>query len=237
MQRYFAIQKQEKKMILKSDDIYHIKVVMRMKDKDEITVVYEEVPYLCCLENVNQELQILIKKKLEKLKDEMPKITLIIPLLKEQKMDFIFQKATELGVSKFIPYKAERSIIKLEKAKEEKKIERWRRIVKEASEQSFRTNIPEITTLHSLDDLKGLKGISYLCSTREKNKNIKNMMKKNRMCDRINLVIGPEGGLSLKEEQNLENIGFIPISLGNRIMRVETVPLFLLSVINFEYME
>lgn len=237
MQRYFAVQKHDKRMILKEDDIYHIKVVMRMKDQDEITVVYEETPYLCCLENVNQDIQVLVKKELEKEKEFMPEVTLIIPLLKEQKMDFIFQKATELGVKKFIPYYAERSIIKLNSMKEDKKIERWRRIVKEASEQSFRTDIPEITNVHSIDDLKNLDGSCYLCSTREKRKNIKNMMKKNRICDKMNLVIGPEGGLSSKEEQTLKKIGFIPISLGNRIMRVETVPLFLLSVINFEYME
>lgn len=237
MQRYFAVQKKENKMILTSNDIYHIKVVMRMKDKDLITVIYEEEPYLCCLQNVNQDIQVFIQKKLEKVEEKIPEVTLIIPLLKEQKMDFIFQKATELGIKKFIPYSAEHSIIKLNPSKEEKKIERWKRIVKEASEQSFRTDIPKIMPLHSLDDLKDLKGISYLCSTREKEKTIKKMMKKNRMCDRINLVIGPEGGLSLKEEEALEKMGFIPITLGNRIMRVETVPIFLLSVVNFEYME
>ena len=61
-------------------------------------------------------------------------------------------------------------------------------------------------------------------------KNIKN-------CDRINLVVGPEGGLSDKEEEELNKMGFDSITLGNRIMRVETVPLFLLSIINYEFME
>ena len=56
-------------------------------------------------------------------------------------------------------------------------------------------------------------------------------------CDRINVVVGPEGGISPKEEELLESLGFTRVSLGNRIMRVETVPLYILSIFNYEFME
>ena len=62
-------------------------------------------------------------------------------------------------------------------------------------------------------------------------------MKNNKNCDKISLVIGPEGGLTEKEEDDLNKLGFISTSLGNRIMRVETVPMFVLSIINYEFME
>ena len=62
-------------------------------------------------------------------------------------------------------------------------------------------------------------------------------MKNVKTCDKINLVIGPEGGLDELEEEMLNKMGFESITLGNRILRVETVPLFLLSVINYEFME
>ena len=63
------------------------------------------------------------------------------------------------------------------------------------------------------------------------------VLTKNRNCDTINIVIGPEGGLSNEEEDYLNNIGYDSVTLGKRIMRVESVPLFLLSIINYEYME
>ena len=63
------------------------------------------------------------------------------------------------------------------------------------------------------------------------------MFEKNKMCDKINVVIGPEGGLSKKEEEMLKHLGFESVSLGPRILRVETVPLFILSILNYEYME
>lgn len=237
MQRYFSKEKVDNNFILNSDDIYHIKTVMRMKDNDEIIVVYDKKAYLCCLENVKENIGITIKKELEKIDYNTPDITLIIPILKEQKMDLILQKSTELGVSKIIPILTNRSIIKLKPSDYEKKITRWIRIVKEASEQSHRIDIPEICTIKSIKELESLNGFKYVCSTKEKSKNIKYVMKNIKNCDRINLVVGPEGGLSDKEEEELNKMGFDSITLGNRIMRVETVPLFLLSIINYEFME
>ena len=62
-------------------------------------------------------------------------------------------------------------------------------------------------------------------------------MKNIETCDKINLVVGPEGGLTEKEEEKLNKMGYESITLGNRILRVETVPLMLLSIINYEFME
>ena len=131
----------------------------------------------------------------------------------------------------------ERSIIKAKENKTDKKIERWRRILKEASEQSKRLSVPEIEIISDIKLLSDLKGLNLICSTKNNLKNIKKVMKNNSSFDIINVVIGPEGGLTLKEEEILESFGFIPITLGNRIMRAETVPLYLMSVFNYEFME
>lgn len=237
MQRYFSKEKIDNMLILNEDDIYHIKTVMRMKDNDEIIVVYDKKAYLCCLENVKQNVQIKIKNELEKVDYATPNITLIIPILKEQKMDLILQKATELGVSEIIPIITKRSIIRLNEKDYEKKLTRWFRIVKEASEQSHRIDIPNITTIKNIDQLDNLEGKSFVCSTKEKVKNIKLVMKNIKTCDKINLVVGPEGGLDSTEENKLNKMGFESITLGSRILRVETVPLVLLSMINYEFME
>jgi len=124
MQRYFSNKLENNKFELKSDDIYHITRVMRMKTGDSIEVVYNEEVYICNLEINNNNVDVTIKTKEEKKELETIEKVLIIPLLKENKMDLIFQKSTELSIDKIIPVIMERSIIKLDRDKELKKVER-----------------------------------------------------------------------------------------------------------------
>lgn len=237
MQRYFSNELKNNNFKLKNDDIYHITRVMRMKENDLIEVVYEREVYLCNLEFNNGELYVNLKEKIESQNIDNHETVLILPLLKENKMDLILQKATELGVNKIVPVKMERSIVHIDKERELKKIERWTKICKEASEQSMRVTIPIITEVKELKDLECIDGVKLVCSTVEKTNTIKMFLQSNKSYDKINIVVGPEGGISLKEEEYLKSIGFTPVSLGSRIMRVETVPLFILSVLNYEIME
>lgn len=235
MQRYFAIDKKEDNMILNQTDIHHIKNVMRMKDDDNIEVVYDNKLYLCCLVNVKFDIKISVKEIL-KINEKKLEIVLIIPILKEQKMDYILQKSTELGVTKIVPLITERTLVKLDEKQFLKKRERWIKICKEASEQSKRIDIPTIENMFALKSLKKMDGVSITCST-STNFTIKKYFQNVKLCDRINIVIGPEGGLSDKEEKYLNEIGFESISLGDRILRVETAPLTILSMINYINME
>lgn len=237
MQRYFAKEKNGDVFILGNDDLYHIRTVMRMKDNDKIYVVYDKTTYICCLENVKKDILVRIQEVVENRKENTLEVTLFLPLLKEQKMDLVLQKVTELGISRIIPMTTSRSIIRLNDGKEDKKLERWRRICKEASEQAHRETIPEITSIIDIMNVSLLPGLNLVCSTVEKEKNIKYILQNHRECDRINIVVGPEGGLSESEENYLKKIGYLPVTLGNNIMRVETVPIFVLSTINYEYME
>ena len=235
MQRYFSNKLEDNKFELNSDDLHHISRVMRMKTGDNIEVVYNSEVYICELE-INDNINILVKEKAESKEVDPIEKVLIIPLLKENKIDLILQKATELGVSKIIPVIMERSIIKLEKDRENKKIERWNKICKEASEQSKRVNIPIVTEVKSLREIENENGLKIVCSTKEKDNTIKKFLTNNKDYNKINIVIGPEGGITPKEEEYLNSIGFNSISLGNNIMRVETVPIYILSVINYENM-
>lgn len=233
MQRYFANDKKNNIFILRDDDYYHIKVVMRFKIGEKVEVVYNNEAYLCkIIDNYQIE-------EIEKMDSKESKIstTLIIPLLKEQKMDLILQKATELGVSKIILFNAKRSIIKFDEKKETKKLERWIRICKEAAEQSKRCTIPEIVFEKNINEFSKLDGLKLICSTVEDTNNLKKVLQSSKNCVKINMIVGPEGGFEPNEEKSIINLGFIPVTLGNTIMRVETVPIFLLSVINYEYME
>lgn len=236
MQRYFSDKKIDNKFILSDNDYYHISRVMRMKDDDNIEVVYNNEVYICKLEFLNNNINVYIIKRINSKNDKL-NITLFVPLVKEQKMDLILQKATELGVTNIIPIITSRSIVKVDNIKENKKMERWQKICKEASEQSKRADIPKVLSIIDIKNIEKLDGVNIVCSTTEKDNNIKIFLQNHASCDKINVVIGPEGGLSSTEENILVEKGFIRVSLGSRIMRVETVPIFILSIINYEYME
>jgi 16S rRNA (uracil1498-N3)-methyltransferase len=235
MQRYFACSKKENLFFLSDGDLHHISNVMRMKSGDFIEVVFEKKLYKCKVV-FNKSIDIIYDSLIDCACINGPYISLVVPVLKEQKMDYVLQKATELGVSEVIPIITERTIVKLND-KEFKKIERWNRIVKEASEQCKRIDVPIISSVKKISDLKFFDGVKFVCSTRKNEKSFKKLMHNVFDYDKMYIVVGPEGGLSIEEEEELNKLGFNSVSLGNRIMRVETVPLFVLSVINYELLE
>ena len=236
MQRYFAKEKENNYLILEQTDIHHIKNVMRMKPNDNIECIYDKKLYICNIidPSINK---VEIKEELND-NSELPiEITIAIALVKEQKMDLILQKLTELGVSKIIPLKMERSIVKLDNKKEQKKKERWISICKEASEQSKRNIIPEITDIKTIKDLKEENyDLKCVCSVSNKENLVNNYLQNNSNYAKMIFVIGPEGGISPKEEEELNNIGFTSVSFGPRVLRVETAAIYVASILNFSSM-
>lgn len=228
MQRYFSEIKKDNLLFLNKNDIYHIKTVMRMKENDRIEVVYQKQLHICQLDNeYNAKIEKIITNEFTK-----KQYVLCVPILQEQKMSFVLQKATELGVDVIVPILTNRSKIKID-GKETKKLERWQKICKEASEQSKRLTIPQISSATKITDLN-FSGLKLVCSVKEKNNTLKKILKDNLNYDKIVMVIGPEGGLTPLEEKQLIDLNFIPISLGNNVLRVETVPIYLLSILNYE---
>ena len=156
-------------------------------------------------------------------------------LAKDQ--NYLLQKSTELGINKLIPLNTKRTIIKIDKKSEPSKNIRWKKICKEASEQSFRTDLPVLEEILSLKDLAFKEyDLKLLCSLNKNTKNIKKVLQKNNKCVKILIVVGPEGGFDPKEEEYLVNNGFISVSLGNTVLRAETAPVVAISMINYEFM-
>ena len=234
MQRYFAIRKEKNTFILKDSDLHHIKQVMRMKIGTTIEVVYDSLVYECKINSINPfELEII--QQLEINTELKTQIILGVALVKEQKFDLILQKATELGVSSIVPIIMDRCIVKLSDDKIEKKLQRWNTICKEAAEQSFRNNIPMIYKPISIKELLHIESdLKLVCSVNEQQKNLKTYLQNENSYGKILLVIGPEGGISPKEEEYLVNNNFNSVSLGNRVLRVETACLYACSVISYE---
>lgn len=230
MQRYFAKSIENNKITLYDSDIHHIKKVMRMQKGDCIEAVYSEKIYTCKLDN---DFSCIIEKVSNEKSGLSKELIVAVGLVKEQKMDLILQKLTELGVSKIIPVNMERSIVKLDSKKEEKKLERWNMICKEASEQSKRTSITIVNDIINLKDLIDIKVDKKLvCSTTE-NFNMIHEELDNKNYESVLVVIGPEGGISPKEEIYLEQNGFTKISFGQLILRVETACIYMASIFNY----
>ena len=172
---------------------------------------------------------------LEKKKNEgEPSIhlTLLFALAQREKVEWIFQKGTEIGVSRFIPLVTERSLVR-ENDSRGSKLSRWRSILKEAAEQSGRGLIPELENPASfsqgLDSLKQLD-LGLIAWEQEKEKKLKEFLLDHQV-QKMGVLIGPEGGFTAEEHQQAVARGWISISLGRRILRMETAAVVASSLI------
>ena len=231
MQQYFAKSKKGNTLVLNGDDLNHIKNVMRMKENDEEIVVYDTSSYICSL---NKDLLSADIKSVFKEDTNISEFVVYVPVLSEEKLSFIFQHCTELGITKFIVVQYERDKYKLPKKDYEKKLTRWNKIIKEATEQSYRINKPELNEIIEPKDIKSTQNVNILCSLDNSNvKSICQVLTRENCNDTISVVFGPEGGLSKNEEDLIEKSGFIKTSLGNDVLRTETVPIMIASILKY----
>ncbi|MBP3635004.1 MAG: 16S rRNA (uracil(1498)-N(3))-methyltransferase [Bacilli bacterium] len=234
MQRYFAV---DNKLNISNSDKHHIINVMRMKQNDKIEIVSDNKIFLCNIDEITKDnVSYSIVRELN-INNELDKrITIALPLLMEKKIDFILQKCTELGAYEFIFYNAKRSKVKMD-SKKDKKITRWNLITKEAAEQSFRNICPKVKGILELKELVSIPyDLKIVCSTKENKKTVKNILQNSTNCDRIIIVVGPEGGLEELEEEFLCKNDFYSVTLGSTILRAETAPMFVMSAIKYEFM-
>ena len=231
MQQYFSKKKNNNTLYLNDSDLNHIKNVMRMKENEKIIVVYEESSYVCSLNS-----DLLSADIIEIFKDEekYPTFLVYVPLLQEEKMSYIFKHGTELGVTDFVVVEYERCKFKLPKKDHEKKLIRWNKIIKEASEQSYRINKPNLEKIISVKNIESTQNVNIMCSLDKHDvKNICKVLTTSNCDDTISLVFGPEGGLSKNEEDMLSEKGFKKTSLGKDVLRTETVPLMIASILKY----
>lgn len=229
MQRYFGAVKQGQ-ISLCEDDIFHLTRVMRAKPGTEIEVVSDGKVLLCKTVSFNP-LKIELVRELNE-NNELPnKVILVASLIKGEHMDLVLQKATELGVSEIVLLETERTIVKI---KDESKLNRFRKILKEASEQSKRLVIPTLEKVISISELKEINAdVKLLAFEGEKgtSKSFVEQIKNVKPNESIAVVIGPEGGFSEKEVAKMNELGYTSVGLGKRILRAETASFYTLSVI------
>ena len=214
MQQYFLNEELnvESTYELSKDDSNHIVRIMRKKINDKVYVVFNnEVKYICnIIDNNVDKVLITPYEQVDGSNELLTKITVAIPPLKNDKIEYLIQKLTELGVSNIVLFNSERNIAKIKKDKVDSKLNRWNKIIKEAAEQSKRNIIPDITYVDSLKELVSFsenynyKVVAYEKeSVNEDNINLKKLLNSDLNNKDVIAVFGSEGGLSEQEIDNL----------------------------------
>lgn len=230
----------EEYVTINGRDQHHLLNVLRKKEGDRLTVLDGKGEELLVeiTEIFADFLKAKIVEKVERTVEPSVKITLIQGLPKADKFEWIIQKNTELGVCGFIPVQTLRSTVKLDKEARRKKGERWEKIICSAAQQSGRAVIPELKAVKDwrelLNDLpEGLTLIPWEAETGNDLKTILQAQKE--VPEKVNIIIGPEGGFSYEEVKEAEAAGAIPVSLGPRILRTETAGLVAATAVFYHF--
>lgn len=241
-----GIYKVADKISLTQSATQHVAVVLRMAIGEHLVLfsgTNEE--YSATIIEVSKKIVRVRIDELKKINRESPlKIHLLPALCKLERMEWIIQKAVELGVRKITPLTTARSVLKFDEARSEKKLSQWEAISVNACEQCGRNSLPKISPILSLK-----KYLSELAETERKataeleeikffmhpetKLSLKAYSEENKLTavTKISVLIGPEGGLNEEEIEQLQAQGFIGLSLGPRILRAETAVVTAISLL------
>lgn len=226
--------------VITGQDVNHIRNVLRMKPGEQVGI-RDGISrnYICELETIGaEEIRARIMSADEDSSELPARLYLFQGLPKGDKMEFIIQKAVELGAYQIIPVSTRRAVVKLDKKKEESKVKRWNAIAESAAKQSGRMVIPEVTGVMTLKEAFAYAGefdknlIPYelaegIAETKEILSGIGPGMQ-------VGIFIGPEGGFDVEEVEQAAAAGVRPITLGRRILRTETAGMTALSILMFQ---
>lgn len=215
---------------------HHLSRVLRMEVGDKVTVFNGEGgEYEAVIRQINKKnIQVDILSFNAREAESPIHITLAQGLARGEKMDFIIQKAVELGVKSIVPLITERCNVRLDGAREEKRVQHWQAVAVSACEQSGRNYVPSVaapvTLQNWLPQAKADK--CFVLSPHVADKLPEQALKAGTS---IILLIGPEGGLSDAEVSAAQSNGFLPLNLGPRVLRTETAPLVSITMLQAYY--
>jgi 16S rRNA (uracil1498-N3)-methyltransferase len=241
MPRFYVSNPRTEQGLLKVEgsEVRHIRRVLRLKVGDRVVLFdgsakeYEGI----IVEESPSSVMIKVEDILSPPKESPLEITLAQSLLKGEKMEYLIQKATELGIKKIVPFFSSRSVPLLDKSKKLRRYHRWEKIAIEACKQCGRTAVPKVEPLQNYSEMLGMAPSESLrlILWEKKGQGLKEVLKGSNGKAKIFFVVGPEGGMSDEEVGEAQRAGFIPITLGKRILRSETAGLCFLSVLQYEW--
>ena len=231
-------------IIIQDEDVNHIKNVLRAKVEDTIEICdcNTSKNYICKIEQIEEKnIYCHMIEEIESNVEPHIQVSVFQGLPKADKMELVIQKSVELGVYDITPIEMKRCVVKLNEKDKIKKIQRWQKISEGAAKQSGRDRIPTIHPIMNMKTLcESIKEYDLVLVAYENEKvntlkqKLKKIKQKNKEELKIAIVIGPEGGIDSEEIARLEEHQAKIITLGNRILRTETVALNMLSIIMYE---
>ena len=244
MQQFFAEPSwiEENRILMRGADVNHMKNVLRMKPGEDVRINDGAgKTYLCCISAYEEQTAVLdILKELDSDTELPSRIVLFQGLPKGDKMEWIVQKAVELGAYSVVPFAARRSVVKLDEKKAAKKQARWQAIAKGAAEQSGRGIVPEIQSVQTFGEaLKTAEELDVILIPYELEEGMKEttrVIENIEPGQSVGIFIGPEGGFEEEEVELAKAAGAYPVTLGKRILRTETAGLTALSILTY-YLE
>lgn len=219
--------KENKAYIYDKTEINHIVNVFRMKIGDEIRAIDFKNEYSANIIEISKKMVVLdLVDKKENIYDYGFNLDIAIGVLKNDKMNLLIQKLTEIGVNKIIPLVTKRTVAKVDSKKE-----KWDLIIKESLKQCKGIKKVEINEILKIENIEYGKYdiIIYAFENSQSSLKIKDILKnktKNILC-----IIGPEGGFDLSEIEYFKTKKAVEVSLGNRILRAETAAIVLAGTI------
>lgn len=225
--------------IITGDDYYHIKTVMRMRLNDKVYLCNQERTWIAEITAITND-AILLKEVEEIIENqELPyEVCIAEGAVRKEKIEEVIDYLSELGASRYISVQMERSIVKSDASKMDKKAIRYQKIAKEATEQSHRKKVMKIDINVSWKELLKEKDNYDLCLfasvQSDENDSLKKLLK-TRKYKNILFVVGPEAGISEKETKDLLENGFLPITLGPRVLRTQVAPTYIMAALSYEW--
>lgn len=231
MQQYFSEVPIEigDEYIFDKRQAHHAKNVVRLEN-EKVRIVHDGIGYFATCYSSGKDFVAKIEEKDERVNEIGVELTLAVALIRKEKFELVLQKAAELGVTKIVPYVSCRCVVKYKKEKGDKVLSRYQDILLEASEQCKRNIVPEIVEPIKLSELakycsdvnllpyeNAYGGARYMSEIIDEKKS-------------LTIVIGPEGGFSDEEVEELKTAGFETVTLGSRILRAETAAMYACSV-------
>lgn len=220
-------------------DVNHIKNVLRMKPGDKVRISDgESLCYNCVIESFSEGEAVVKLLSRDEDGTELPaEIVLFQGLPKGDKMELVIQKTVELGIHRIVPVATKRAVVKLDAKKAEARVRRWNAISESAAKQSKRTVIPEVSPVmgfrEAIDSAAAFDCRLFPYENAEGMDYTRKILSEVKPGMRIAIFIGPEGGFEEEEVIYAKERGFLPITLGRRILRTETAGLALLSALMF----
>ena len=216
----------------------HLVTVLRMKNGDRLTLVdgtgEEHIGVITTVRDGEVEVRIDETRTVSPA-GAYPAITLLQGVPKGERMELILQKGTELGAAGFVPFLSSRTIPRLSGDRAADRIRRWERIVMEAARQSRRPDIPEVGALVTLAEALAAarQEVRLLLWEGERERGLTEFLDSTLYPASVAILVGPEGGLSREEAKEAMAAGFVPVTLGPRILRTETAGLAVLSILQY----